>query len=280
MAIFVFSVNFGLSKTGQAANVRYSVRDSSPATRIAATNTGIAEKLDAAGTTGTGSYSAIVSIDDSGWTFPVEVTYTITGQTGVGVVDTIYYSPSAVPATVTDKTGFALAITPPTAIQIRQEMDNNSTDLNAIITNIAAIKSDTAAVKAKTDNLPADPASNTQLKAMAYVLPVGQAKPAATVYLSTGATSPDLLMTLRDSQQQPIQIVGGSTITFTLKSATGTVIYSSSTGCSVEWANGGIIRFSWSTAGISVPAAGNYTMQFNVNGLLYPIEGSIPLVTR
>ena len=96
MATYLFSVNFGSSKSGLASSVRYSVRDSSPATRIAATNTGIAEKLDAAGTTGTGSYSAIVSVDDSGWTFPVEVLYSIVGQTGVGVVDTIYYSPSLI----------------------------------------------------------------------------------------------------------------------------------------------------------------------------------------
>jgi len=152
MATYLLSVNFGASKSGQAANIRYSVRDSSPATRIAATNTGIAEKLDAAGTTGTGSYSSIVSIDDSEWTFPVEVLYSIVGQTGVGVVETIYYSPSAVPATVTDKTGFALAITPPTAVQIRQEMDNNSNDLNTIISNVAAVKT-------QTDKIPASPAA-------------------------------------------------------------------------------------------------------------------------
>jgi len=109
MATYLLSVNFGASKSGQAANVRYSVRDSSPATRIAATNTGIAEKLDAAGTTGIGSYSAIVSIDDSGWTFPIEVLFTIVGQTGVGVVDTIYYSPSQVPAKLTTAEHTAIA---------------------------------------------------------------------------------------------------------------------------------------------------------------------------
>lgn len=44
-----------------------------------------------------------------------------------------------------DKTGYSLVAAPPTAVQVRQEMDSNSTQL--------------AAIKASTDNLPASPAA-------------------------------------------------------------------------------------------------------------------------
>lgn len=42
-------------------------------------------------------------------------------------------------SSVTDKTGYSLATTPPTAAQIRSEIDSNSTQLAAIIANIAAL---------------------------------------------------------------------------------------------------------------------------------------------
>jgi uncharacterized protein YjlB len=70
---------------------------------------------------------------------------------------------------VSDKTGFSLSITPPTAAQIRTEMDSNSTKLaylDASISSRFASASYTApdnsgisAIKAKTDNLPASPAA-------------------------------------------------------------------------------------------------------------------------
>ena len=67
-----------------------------------------------------------------------------------------------------DKNGYALATAPPTAAQIRTEMDANSTKLANMDATVssrlaAADYSDVglsvAAIKAKTDNLPADPAA-------------------------------------------------------------------------------------------------------------------------
>ena len=58
----------------------------------------------------------------------------IVDGTGAGELDT---NAGAVTAgTVSDKTGYSLTVTPPTAVENRQEMDNNSTDLNTLITNI------------------------------------------------------------------------------------------------------------------------------------------------
>jgi hypothetical protein len=50
-----------------------------------------------------------------------------------------------------DKSGYSLSVTPPTAVQVRQEIDANSTQLAAIVT--------------KTTNLPADPASQATVLA-------------------------------------------------------------------------------------------------------------------
>jgi hypothetical protein len=356
MATFTADIVFsaGAANTGQAANVLYTVIDAGGVTRIASTGSGISEETDAAGNTVTGVYRANVTLDTS-WQFPLRIKFVITGKAGVaglgsfgqdrailnndgftptraGYLDTLNglvastwsYLTSA--ATTAGSLGKLLVDNIDATISSRLAASGYTAPYNTTIANIySAIDTEVAAIKAKTDNLPADPASNTQVNtrlaasgytapptaatvasttaaavlatpankivtdasgnvsigiSQVYVLPIGQARPAATIYLSAGATSPDLLMTLRDSMLRPIQIGNNSTIVFTLKSSTGTVIYSSSVGCSVEWANGGMIKFSWSTAGISVPAAGDYIIQFSLNGLLYPIEGAIPLVTR
>jgi len=71
---------------------------------------------------------------------------------------------------------------PPTVAAIRAEMDANSTKLDATVGSrlaaasyVAPANSDISAIKAKTDNLPADPASNTQvntrLAAASYTAP-------------------------------------------------------------------------------------------------------------
>ena len=65
----------------------------------------------------------------------------------------------AAPVTVganNDKTGYALSVTPPTAAQVRTEMDSNSTQL--------------AAIKAKTDNLPTSPKKNVALSNLEFVM--------------------------------------------------------------------------------------------------------------
>jgi hypothetical protein len=62
-------------------------------------------------------------------------------------------TPTVTAGTVSDKTGYSLATTPPTAAQIRTEIDNNSTQLAKLGTpagaslaaDVAAVKSDTAA---------------------------------------------------------------------------------------------------------------------------------------
>ena len=71
---------------------------------------------------------------------------------------------AATPAvTVSDKTGFSLATAPPTAAQIRAEIDSNSTQLAAIVADTSEIQAELAdggrtdllvdAIKAKTDKL-------------------------------------------------------------------------------------------------------------------------------
>ena len=67
--------------------------------------------------------------------------------------------------TVSDKTGYSLATAPPTAIQVRNEMDANSTQL--------------AAIAAKTTNLPASPAATGA--AMTLTAAYDAAKTAAQV---------------------------------------------------------------------------------------------------
>lgn len=124
-------------------------------------------------------------------------------------------TPTVTAGTVSDKTGYSLATTPPTAAQIRTEMDSNSTQLAKLGTpagaslaaDVAAVKSDTAAtlidtaeigtagagltalasatnlatlagyvdtevaaIKAKTDNLPASPANEATLTTIAGYL--------------------------------------------------------------------------------------------------------------
>jgi hypothetical protein len=65
--------------------------------------------------------------------------------------------------TNSDKTGYSLTVTPPTAVQIRQEMDSNSTQLAAIVADTSEIQVELAdggrtdllidGIKAKTDQL-------------------------------------------------------------------------------------------------------------------------------
>jgi hypothetical protein len=46
--------------------------------------------------------------------------------------------------TVSDKTGYSLTVTPPTAAQIRAEIDSNSTQLAAIVADTAEIQAELA----------------------------------------------------------------------------------------------------------------------------------------
>lgn len=65
--------------------------------------------------------------------------------------------------TVSDKTGYSLTVTPPTAAQVRAEIDSNSTQLAAIVADTAEIQTELAdggrtdllidGIKAKTDQL-------------------------------------------------------------------------------------------------------------------------------
>ena len=65
--------------------------------------------------------------------------------------------------TVSDKTGYSLTVTPPTAAQVRAEIDSNSTQLAAIVADTAEIQAELAdggrtdllidGIKAKTDQL-------------------------------------------------------------------------------------------------------------------------------
>src|SRR3569833_1875368 len=71
-------VSFGVSYTGQAANVKYSVVDAAGTTQIAATGTGIAEDTDAAGNATTGSY-AVTTTFSYFCAVPVIVNLLITG---------------------------------------------------------------------------------------------------------------------------------------------------------------------------------------------------------
>jgi hypothetical protein len=51
---------------------------------------------------------------------------------------------SVTASSVTDKTGYSLSVTPPTAVQIRQEIDSNSTQLAAIVADTAEIQTELA----------------------------------------------------------------------------------------------------------------------------------------
>lgn len=141
-------------------------------------------------------------------------------------------TPTVTAGTVSDKTGYSLATTPPTAAQIRTEMDSNSTQLAKLGTpagaslaaDVAAVKSDTAAtlidtaeigtagagltalasatnlatlagyvdtemaaIKAKTDNLPASPANEATLTTIAGYLDTEVASILAAVDTEVGA---------------------------------------------------------------------------------------------
>lgn len=81
-------------------------------------------------------------------------------------------------ASVSSRLPTASYTTPPTAASIRNEIDTNSTKLDVAVSTRNAIAPDNAgvaAIKAKTDNLPSDPASNTQvntrLASSSYVAP-------------------------------------------------------------------------------------------------------------
>src|SRR3569833_472257 len=82
------TVSFGVSYTGQAANVKYSVVDAAGTTQIAATGTGIAEDTDAAGNATTGSYAVTATFSDA-WAFPVKVKWVITGVSSVCATTTV-----------------------------------------------------------------------------------------------------------------------------------------------------------------------------------------------
>jgi hypothetical protein len=91
-----------------------------------------------------------------------------------GTVDTLTNAPSSVtPADIWDYNARTLtSASGPTAVEIRQEIDANSTKLDvAISTRLAdadyvePANSDVAAIKAKTDALPSDPADQSLLEA-------------------------------------------------------------------------------------------------------------------
>lgn len=84
-------------------------------------------------------------------------------------------TPTVTAGTVSDKTGYSLATTPPTAAQIRTEMDSNSTQLSKIGTpagaslaaDVAAVKSETAAILTDTTEIGAAGAGLTALASAA-----------------------------------------------------------------------------------------------------------------
>lgn len=122
--------------------------DSPPTYRVYEDETGAAilngsmTKLDDANTTG--HYSEQIALSagnglEKGKSYNIYIEATVGGIAGATTKS--FQIEAEVDANiVSDKTGYALAVTPPTAVQNRQEMDNNSTQLTAI--------------KAKTDNLP------------------------------------------------------------------------------------------------------------------------------
>jgi hypothetical protein len=126
-------------------------------------------------------------------------------------------------------------VTVPTAVEIRTEIDANSTQLAklgapagaSMSADIAAVKSDTAAVKAKTDNLPATPASSSDVSALDTALaaldtklgtPAGASVSAdvATVKSDTAAVktkTDQLVFTVANKVDANIRAVNDVTVT-------------------------------------------------------------------
>jgi hypothetical protein len=82
------SVQCGSARSGQAANVRYTVTDSSGVVRVGPTGAGIAEKPDGNGALTTGAYGGTLSGVQVSW-LPVVIDYTIVGVAGFIASDTV-----------------------------------------------------------------------------------------------------------------------------------------------------------------------------------------------
>lgn len=167
--------------------------------------------FDGTGYAGTGNVIPTVTTVTNLTNAPTNGDLTATMKASVTTAATAA-TPTVTAGTVSDKTGYSLATTPPTAAQIRTEMDSNSTQLAKLGTpagaslaaDVAAVKSETAAIltdtaeigtagagltalasatnlatlagyvdtevaaiKTKTDNLPASPANEATLTTIA-----------------------------------------------------------------------------------------------------------------
>ncbi len=91
---------------------------------------------------------------------PTNGDLTATMKTSVTTAATVA-TPTVTAGTVSDKSGYSLSTTPPTAAQIRTEMDSNSTQLAKLGTpagaslaaDVAAVKSETASIQSDTNDL-------------------------------------------------------------------------------------------------------------------------------
>ena len=109
-------------------------------------------------------------------------------------------------------------------------------------------------------------------------------RPAGPIRLTEAATGPDIVYQLRDAYGKPIPVSSGATIGIKIKLVGATVLAVNKSGagqgCSVVDATKGIIKFSWSGAGITIPAAGNYNLQWSVDTLPYPVGDYLPVVIQ
>lgn len=130
--------------------------------------------MDGTGYAGTNNVIPIVTTVTNLTNAPTNGDLTATMKASITTAATAA-TPTVTAGTVSDKTGYSLATTPPTAAQIRTEMDSNSTQLSKIGTpagaslaaDVAAVKSETAAILTDTTEIGAAGAGLTALASAA-----------------------------------------------------------------------------------------------------------------
>jgi hypothetical protein len=109
-----------------------------------------------------------------------------------------------------------------------------------------------------------------------YIVEVGTGLPAETLYLNTGLTGPALRYTLKDAAFRGIPYGANDTVRFIMTPyANTTPSINTTSGITLTDPAGGVVTFDWATAGVVIPAAGDYKIQWQVNATIFPIGGYI-----
>ena len=105
--------------------------------------------------------------------------------------------------------------------------------------------------------------------------------PSAPVGLTEGFNAPNLIYQITDGYGNAEALSASTVIGIVIhKVGANTPIINkigASQGCTITSASDGIIQFSWANAGTFVPPAGEYEMQWIVDGTPYPFDSRIRL---